>query len=220
MPDNTEFFESGILGHEIPCVFISRKPAGIPADFVGFDNYSTVYRLTEQLLRRNYRRIALITGSSSYSSESDSIRGYQKAFQEYGIPMDASLLLETNMSREDSFQAVLDRLKPEAPEAIITTSENIAHGVLEALHVQNISMPDRIVLLTLGEESWNQTARIPGMIYTSRSAYSLGADCGRAASVQNSAAGSGTQKRTAGRPGGYRPPVPAPSSPQKLLFLR
>lgn len=174
MPDNTEFFESGILGHEIPCVFIDRKPAGIPADFVGFDNYSTVYRLTEQLLRRNYRRIALITGPSSYSSESDSILGYQKAFQEHGIPMDASLLLETNMSREDSFQAVLDRLKPEAPEAIITTSENIAHGVLEALHVQNISMPDRIVLLTLGEESWNQTARIPGMIYTSRSAYSLG----------------------------------------------
>lgn len=174
MPENTDFFQSAILNHEIPCVFIDRRPPQIQADFAGFDNYAAAYSLTAQLLDHGYRRIALITGPRAFSSESDAQSGYRKAYTKQGLSSDSALMMETNMSREDAFQTALAGLKHTAPEAVVTTCESISCGVLEALKIQNLSVPDDILLLTLAEESWNQAARIPGVIYLPRSAFTLG----------------------------------------------
>lgn len=174
MPENADFFQSAILNHEIPCVFIDRRPTRIHADFAGFDNYAAGYRLTEQLLDHGYRHIALVTGPHAFSSESDALSGYQKAYAEHGLSPDSGLIMETNMSREDAFQTALGGLKHTSPDAVITTSESISSGVLEALKIRNLSVPDDTLLLTLAEESWNQAARVPGIIYLPRSAFTLG----------------------------------------------
>ncbi len=174
MPDNTEFFQNRLINYGIPTVFIERKPHNLDVNFVGFSNQKTMYHLTKELLNHHYRRIAIITGSKSYSSEADSIDGYQLAFNERNLPIDSSLIQETNMSKEDSFKTVLANLDLDTLEAIITTSENSAYGVLEAFHLQNISVPDDIQLVTYSEEQWNPSSHKKGITYTSRSAFSLG----------------------------------------------
>ncbi|MCI5698870.1 MAG: extracellular solute-binding protein [Lachnospiraceae bacterium] len=174
MPENTEFFKNRIRNYGIPVVFIERRPKDLDVSFVGFDNKKTAYYLTKSLLDSHYRRIALLTGSRSYTSESDSIEGYRAAFSESHVPFDPALIQETNMSKENSFQTVLANLDLDTLEAVITTSENIAYGALEAFHVQNISVPEDIRLLTFSEECWNHTSRIPGLVYTARTAFTLG----------------------------------------------
>lgn len=86
MPDNAPFFRNHIENYDIPTVFIEHRPKGMDVSFVGFANEEAIHRLTEQLLNRRYRRIALVTGPASYSSEADSIRGYRKALEERQIP--------------------------------------------------------------------------------------------------------------------------------------
>lgn len=173
-PQNTDFFNSHIRSYSVPTVFMERRPENIDVSFVCFDNCKTVYFLTEQLLLMHYRRIALITGPDRFSSESDCIRGYQMAFQTYGIPMDASLIQTTDLSREDAFKMVLTNLDLDTVEAIITTSENIADGILEAISILGTQVPGDIQLLTLGIECWNQSAHKSGVIHTSRNAFTLG----------------------------------------------
>lgn len=177
MPGNKTFFQNRLERYGIPAVFIEHRPADMDeACFVCFDNEKTLYHLTRQLLENHYRRIALVTGSSAYSSEASSIHGYQRALEERHVPFDPSLIQETNMSREDSFQTVLANLDLDTLEAVVATSENIACGILEACRVRNISMPEQLLLITLGEESWNQASRIPGMLHTARTAFTLGSE--------------------------------------------
>ncbi len=174
MPENTGFFQKRVMGYGIPSVFIEHRPKGIDANFVGFENRETVCQLTKQLLERCYRKIALVTGPKHFMAEADSMEGYKKAFTDSHIAVDGSFIWETNMSKEDSFKTALDNWHMEGPEAIITTSEEIALGVLEALHIQNISVTKDVRVITLCQERWNQTSHVPGVIYVPRSAYVLG----------------------------------------------
>ncbi len=175
-PHNTRFFQNCIQSYSIPTVFVERRPENIDSSFACFDNYRTTYFLTEQLLQKHYRRIALVTGPEHYSSEKDCSDGYEMAFQNYNIPFDPSLIQRTNMSKEDAFKVVLNNLDPDTIEAIITTSENIADGVLEALTILGLEVPGDIQLLTFGEECWNQSFRHPGVIHTCRNAFTLGSE--------------------------------------------
>lgn len=179
MPDNRPFFQNRLERYGIPAVFIEHRPMGMDAYFAGFDNEKTLYHLTKQLLESHYRRIALVTGSRAYSSEADSIRGYQRALEERDIPFDSSLVQETNMSKGDSFQAVLANLNLDTLEAVVATSENIAYGILEACKVRGVSIQKQLQLIALGEESWNQSSRIPGMLHTARTAFTLGDQAAR-----------------------------------------
>ena len=173
-PQNEDFFTSHIRNFGIPTVFVERRPHNIGANFVGFDDYSICYYLTSQLLTHHYRRIALITGSLQYSSEADSAKGFRDAFSANKVPLSEHQIQETNMSKEDAFKTVLTSLDLDTLEAIITTSENMAYGVLEALRLQNLKVPEDIQLITYSEESWNDSARAGGIIHTSRTAFTLG----------------------------------------------
>lgn len=178
-PQNAEFFQNRIMNYNIPTVFVERLPDSLAVNFVGFDNFRTLDTITSALLEKGHRHIALITGFSHFSSEKNSIEGYLQAFRKKALVPDTSLILETNMTKEDSFKAVLPSLASQPPTAVITTSENIAFGVLEALYLQNLKVPQDIQLITLSEENWNQSTKYPGVLHTSRTAFTLGREAAR-----------------------------------------
>ncbi len=173
-PGNQEFFLSRMKHYNIPSVFIERRPRGIDSSFAGFDNDRTVCFLTEKLLEKGYRNIALLSGAQHFSSESDALNGYMTALSSCGLPYNPDMVQITNMSKEDAFKAMLNHPYLEQLDAVIATSGTIAAGVLEALSVQGICVPDDVQLLTLGEESWNHASSAPGMIHTERTAFTLG----------------------------------------------
>lgn len=174
MPENTDFYLNRIHNYHIPTVFIDRMPQNILIDFIGFNNEKTIYYMTSHLLKQNFQRIALVSGSPSFSSEADSISGYKRAFLEKGLSPDPTLILKTNMTKEDTLQTILAELDLSSVDAVIATSENISLGILEALRIQNLTVPKDIILLSLGEERWNHTAHMPHTIYSSRTASTLG----------------------------------------------
>lgn len=173
-PQNTDFFQNRIKNFNIPAVFIERRPDNLDVSFAGFDNNKTLYQITNALLSKNYRKIGLVTGFSHFSSEKESMEGYSAAFQNNELSPDTSLIVETNMTKEDSFKTCMTKLPLTSLQAVIATSESIASGILEALYLQNICVPDDILLITLSEEGWNNATKYPGVIHTSRTAFTLG----------------------------------------------
>lgn len=178
-PQNTEFFRTRIENYNIPVVFIERRPETLNVSFVSFDNYKTTYFLTENLLQKGYQNIALITGSQHFSSEADAVEGYTVALQRYGHQVNTDLIQSTNMTKEDAFKAVLTLPLLDEVDAIITTSENIAQGVAEACKIQGIRFPQDVLILSFGEESWSRASNIPGILKTSRTAFTLGTEAAR-----------------------------------------
>lgn len=173
-PQNTDFFLSKIKNHNIPTVFIERRPSNIDTCFIGFDNDKTCDFLTEALLKKGYRNIGVLTGSQHFSSESDAVSGYKKALSKCGIPSLAGMIQMTNMTKEGAFKAILNHPYLEKLDAVITTSETMAVGVMEAFKLQGIRVPLDVQILTLGEESWNESTFTPDIIHTARTAFTLG----------------------------------------------
>lgn len=178
-PKNTAFFMNRLKNYNIPTVFIERRPENIDISFAGFDNFKTIYYITSSLLEKSYRSIALFTGNSAFSSEKECINGYETAFRTLGVDSGSSSIFETDMSKEDAFKTAITCLRSQPVQAIITTSENIAYGVLEALYILGIKVPQDVQLFTLSEESWNSTTKYPGVIHSSRTAYTLGKEAAR-----------------------------------------
>lgn len=173
-PQNSDFFISRIQNHNIPTVFIERRPENINASFISFDNYKTTYALTERLIKRGYRNIALVSGYQHFSSESAAINGYSVALQNYGLPVNPELIRTTNMTKEDAFKSFLTLPLLDQVNAVITTSETISHGVAEACKIQGLRFPGDILIVSFGEESWSHATNVPGIIKTSRTAFTLG----------------------------------------------
>ena len=175
-PRNKDFFQHRIKNCSIPTVFIEQHPdtPDISVSYVGFNNFRTTYFLTNELIRNGYRDIALITGPSQFPSESECMEGYKAAFIENNMSVNSDLMLTTNMSKEDSFKSVMTSISRKSLQAVIATSENIALGAYEALEIRGLKIPQNVQLITFSEERWNKSGRLPGVIHTSRTAFTLG----------------------------------------------
>ncbi len=182
---NSSFFRRTLDQYGISHVFIMRLPQKISSNFLGFDNYSTVFYLTEQLLRKGYTNIALLTGPLDFFSENECVSGYSDAHDKYGLEPQPENILCTDMSKEGSFKETMLYLSTYLPQAIISSSLTIMDGVLEACNVHNILPGGNICLITLSEERWNRACYHPDVIQTAATAYTLGEDSFRILTENN-----------------------------------
>lgn len=69
----------------MPLVLIDRLVPGVPADFVGIDNYQAMRDLTERLIGLGHRRIGYITRLESINTVGDRLEGYRHAMAHAGL---------------------------------------------------------------------------------------------------------------------------------------
>lgn len=175
--ENTEYFRKNLLERHISNVFIEHCPEELDVNFLAFDNYKSYYYLTEKLLKKGYERIAIMTVPWSLSPAYSAEKGYRDAYRDRGMSCDERMIIYTDTSKEGAFRETMQRLIKEPPQALITASEAILKGALEAFRVCGIRVPEDVCMLTLGEETWNSSNTYPGVLHTSRSAYAMGVQC-------------------------------------------
>lgn len=173
-PDNTEYFRDSIIKHNIPNVFLENFPLNIDANFLAFDNYSTIYFITQRLIRAGYEDLALFTGDASYFSEANCVMGFTDALDDMGVSFPSDSILSAKNSKEVSFRIAAEYFSVRHPQAVITSSGLIAKGVMEAASLLNLKPGKDLILITLGEECWNKSNYDPCILHTSRTAYTLG----------------------------------------------
>lgn len=182
---NSTFFKNTLFKNDISNVFIMRLPQKISGNFLGFDNYNTVYALTERLLQQGYTNIALVTGPEDFFSESECVNGFIEAHDKYKTAHRSENILYTDMSKEGAFKVTMLYFSSFLPQAIITSSQTIMDGVLEACDVHSIKPKDNICLITLSEERWNESCYHENILHTAATAYTLGEDSFRILMEEN-----------------------------------
>ncbi|MFC1565438.1 GntR family transcriptional regulator [Candidatus Neomarinimicrobiota bacterium] len=80
-----------LIRNKIPVVLVDRTLPSENLDYVTADNIKGAYEMTEYLIKKGHRRIA-ITLSTLISTERDRLEGYKKAFSNYDIPIDENLI--------------------------------------------------------------------------------------------------------------------------------
>ena len=178
-PENTEFFSEHVIRYGTPAVFIHEKPAGITADCAEIDNRKTTRYLTDRLLRAGYEDILLVTGDMHFSSEELFCRGVRDAYTDFGRSFSEDRVYITNMTKENAFQATMEACRMKTPHAILSSSEQMTKGIKEALDIMGIRAPQDVYVATLGEESWNRSENLPGVLYSARKADQLGTGAAR-----------------------------------------
>lgn len=176
-PGNTDFFQNSIIRYNIPTVFIDHMPRGLDVNFLSFDNYSTIYSLTKKLLDKGYEKISLFTGDTEILGEYDCLCAYIDAHEQKHMDIDYRLVKSCDMTKESAFSLLMEILKDNVPQAILSSSEVITTGLTEALKLCHYAIPEDVQVWTLGIECWNSSNYHPGIQHTSRRAFTLGREC-------------------------------------------
>jgi len=131
-----------------PYVLIDHQGIGDYARSVGATNWQGAYDATRYLLELGHRRIGFITGAMDLGCSVDRLAGYAAALSDRDIQVDPLLIRTGDFFRPQGFagaQALLDL--PQPPSAIFASNDEMAFGVMEAVRVRGLRIPDDISVI-------------------------------------------------------------------------
>lgn len=151
-----------LVKKNIPVVCIDRGLTEIDVDVVKVDNENGAFNAIEHLLSNGHRRIAFISGNFAIPTYIERLSGYKKALSKYGIPYDESLVFARNSDYKSGFEIANKILElEERPTAIFSGNNLLTLGALEAIHAQNIRIPEEISIIGFDDMPWSISLNPP-----------------------------------------------------------
>jgi len=136
----------GGLAKKIPIVVMDQPSGGLPVSAVYTDARGGIKQLTSYLLKRGYRKIAILSGYKRFPFAQMRFGGYEDALKEHGIEVDQDLIVECDCTAADGFRAAERLLSQAVPEAIVAVTDLIALGALRYLQDNGYSVPGDIAI--------------------------------------------------------------------------
>jgi len=127
----------------IKCVRIAPKNGGTQA-FVGMDDETASYQMTQHLLERGHKKIAFILGHSDHAATTLRHGGYLRAMQDAGIIVPARLIVQGDFSFESGAAAarqLLNVSEAERPTAIFASNDDMAAAVISVAGQMGLDVP-------------------------------------------------------------------------------
>lgn len=144
-------FEDFLHKIDAPIVLVDRDELDW-ADCVMADHASSAYEATLHLLELGHRSVLLLTGDTSIYPARERIRGYREAFKKMGVPVDEKLICATGFGAMEGFRHTSANLAMESPPtAVFAGGIDMLPGVLRAIRVRGISIPDDISVIAVGD---------------------------------------------------------------------
>jgi len=160
----------------IPTVVMDRYIDGWDVDTVMGDSVSASRALVKHLISLGHRRIAMISGPRTTSTSTDRIIGYRIALEESGIPFDPDLVrigeYRSIAGERLTHQLLENDLRP---TAIFAANNVIALGVIDALSVHGLRVPQDMALVCF-DDLPNTSRLFPFLTVAVQPAYDLGAN--------------------------------------------
>ena len=151
-PENYQIFKQ-LKNSDTSIVLLERAVAGEDFQLVEFDNYNSIFKLTNDLISGGTERNILIAGTHGLTSEDLCVSAFTNAYKEQGL--EPIGILRTGFNKENSFKTITRYLQTnELPENIITTGTPLMTGVLKALEMQALGDELKPGLYSLSEENW------------------------------------------------------------------
>jgi len=111
------------------------------------------YQATHHLLEHGQERVGLITFAGEVGNVVPVNRGYQRALQEYQIPLDNSLIsYVSSFGIESGAEAAHQLLSlPEPPTSIFAISDTLALGAMLAIKQAGLRIPQDVALTSFND---------------------------------------------------------------------
>lgn len=132
---------------------------------VGYDNFAAAYDMTTHLLKRDYRRIAVVHGSTTHNDQAlERYDGYCAAMKDAGrkVSHQLTVAVPTPTTIEQGRTAMfslLDLAQP--PDAAFFQTDNLAHGAMMACLSRGVSVPGDVAIAGFGDLSMSALLPVP-----------------------------------------------------------
>lgn len=145
-PDDGEVIRRLRRAH-IPFVQLSRRIPTLDADFVGIDDRAAAAEVMDHVLGHGYTDIAVVAGPRNSTASAARADGFTEAADRKGVRMPARRIVSTYLS-EDGGRRAVDQLLAEdtAPRAIVCGSDAVAAGVIGALLLRGLRVPEDVAV--------------------------------------------------------------------------
>lgn len=148
LPRDAESYLWSLRQRGFPYVLIDQI-GGDGSDLsVTSDNRPGGYKATQHLIELGHRRIGMITGWMASIAARDRLAGYRDALIDHQIPIDENLIFEGDFLQSSGFHGTnhfLDLAQP--PTAIFASNDVSAMGVLDAVRVRGLKVPNDISVI-------------------------------------------------------------------------
>ena len=143
--DNFEHFDI-LTQNDIPIIFYDRVPTKpYPGRIVKGDDFRGAYLAASHLLELGAKRIAFINGPLSCNIYTDRYAGFEKAMQQYDVPVIDKYIFYQELNEENarkSLHALFN--KPPYPDAIFAANDLTAITALQFAKERGISVPKKL----------------------------------------------------------------------------
>ena len=137
----------------IPLVFIDRVCEDIIAPKVLINNYEITYTITENLIKKGNKRIALIIGTNDINVFRERQQGYLDAIKKHGLSYQMPVV-ETEFSIEKGKDIFIKLWSSDnRPDAIISSSIQLTLGILLQTKLYDVKIPHKLELIILNRST-------------------------------------------------------------------
>ncbi len=131
---NIEYFSDNL---EIPAVIAYAYQSANTLPTIKIDDFESSYQMTNYLISRGHKKIAVIQGGATGTHEQDRYAGYEKALEEAGLKADKKLVEMGYWSREGGYQACRKLFEHSSDfTCIFCFNDLMAAGVYDYLYEQ------------------------------------------------------------------------------------
>ncbi|MCA8901267.1 MAG: LacI family DNA-binding transcriptional regulator [Hyphomonas sp.] len=131
--------------HGLRTVLIAPREKSPDGISVSIDDVAAADRMTQYLIDRGHKRIAFVIGATDQSSSRRRYRGFDLAMARNGLAVDDSLVMQGNYTYRSGLEAGEHFMSlPEPPDAIFASNDDMAAGVMAAVHRRGLRVPEDI----------------------------------------------------------------------------
>ncbi|HHV96940.1 MAG TPA: LacI family transcriptional regulator [Clostridiaceae bacterium] len=143
-----KYFER-ILDSSIPTVFVDNLPQiKRNYNFVTIDNEKAAFDLTQHLIDKGYKEIAVITGKLQETSALERLEGWKRAMKENGLKINNDLIGIGDFKIESGYKIMKKMLENgKKPEALLAANNFIAYGAIRAIREKDLRVPEDIYVV-------------------------------------------------------------------------
>jgi LacI family transcriptional regulator len=129
-------------------VLVDMRPPTRDMDAVVCEDAQGACEATRHLLKLGHERIVLIRGPAQHPFSQALAAGYRKALHEAGIPAGGARMVETRFHPQGGYAAACALLRgPAQPPTAVVTNDDIAIGVLRAVHEHGLRVPEDVAVV-------------------------------------------------------------------------
>lgn len=138
---------SALLDVQMPIVFVNTHVVSDQIPSINFDNFGGGYLVTKHLIAQGHQRIATITGPLQAVDAQERLRGYRKALEEAGLPINPDLEIPGNFTQVSGYDAAKVLLKKDPrPTAIFAANDMAAIGAMSMLQQAGVRIPEEMAI--------------------------------------------------------------------------